>query len=463
MIYKLNNERKLFWKRGLIFILSIYLIFTYLYALIYIPVNGDAGFYLSVSDELAEGVVPYKEINLSYPPLAMYCLAIVRLLVGNTPVYWPYLLFILLLHSANAFLIYRIAIQICSHFCALLIGLCYLIIVFQIEGVYIMLEPFVVFFSLLAVYFFFYKKTSKAMFWCGVFSGLAFLCKQYGLGTFALIGSFLFLESLQKKINLKVFLSFIIGFAVTLLIGLISLFIQSVTLSQLLKQLFGVSYGHYSVEQWIFYSVTFLKITGFFFLLLVLLVFFIVRKKVLRPRILFLIAAIGGYSLQFYFQPYAHYGIIILPFLLLLLAFFFHYLQQSSFAYTYPYALIFVVLMFFQKNIRNFRYYTTYWDRQIQYERAELVRPFIKDKKTFFPDYPEMYFILDAEPTDLKNSGFGFSNYMTSQALNDLFSQTDVIQISSSPEAKEIYTKSGFFMRFKTLYTHPEFYILGKK
>ena len=451
-------------KKAVLYFISAYLFLIYGYALLKIPVNGDGGFYLSVADAIVEGTVPYKDLYVSYPPVGLYFFAFIRLITGNTPVYWPYLLSVILLHSINAVLIHGISRKICSNYSAILLGLSYLIIVFHIEGVHIMLEPFVVFFSLLATKIYFQeKRTSKQLLLCGIYCGLSFLSKQYGLGSFLLLLFFYSIEVFTRKLNISSLFIFTSGFFLSIILCLGFLIALDINLYHLKHQLFGVSYGQHSLHQLSSYSIEFFKETNFLWLIILITIFFIWQKKIFQLRLLYLFAAVLGFMLQFYFQPFKHYGIIMVPFLLLILAVFFHELNKTGFFKLYPFILVAIILLFVQKNARTFRHNINYWDRKLQYADAALIHSIMGQTKAYLPDHPELYFILDIEPVDAPKFGFSFSNYLPNKEMEYLLAQTNFVIISTLPEALNAYHDAGFFTRFHVRFQHPRFIIFDKK
>src|SRR5688572_24277364 len=78
--------------------------FLYGHALIYADVNLDAGYYLGLAQQVANGKLLYKELLNNYTPLAIYYFAAVMAIFGDG---YPVILFSLfLVLFLSAFLLY---------------------------------------------------------------------------------------------------------------------------------------------------------------------------------------------------------------------------------------------------------------------------------------------------------------------------------------------------------------------
>jgi hypothetical protein len=414
----------------------IYLLVIYLHALINAPVTTDAGYYLSYAREIARGNVPYKDFPLAYTPFGIYCFSVVSLLTGSSIAYWPYLLFIVLLHWCNAYLIYNITSKTIGKFGSMMLAFTFLLLVYQIEGLYCTLEAFVVFFILLAIrqYLIFTDRRFSHIY-TGIFCGLAFLSKQYGIGIFVLLWFLYTIDLLKGRTNIKRYSSFVAGFFAIIFLFILFFTIQGLNIKEIYSQLFRVSYGQHSVNQWVYKTYNFLISVKFIWVLIVGFLIFLWKAMIFKKEVLLAFGGILGFSLQFYFETYDHYGILILPFLIIWLFLIFKVTSTVPFKGVYSIFILIGLLIFINNNRMFFRWNVNGWNREEQYKTAAILNNYVKGKSAYFFSYPEHYFILNLSSIDLKKVGYTFSNIYSysnssSDKINTVISRSEVLVFS---------------------------------
>lgn len=149
-----------------------------------LPVNDDAGFYLRVAEKISQGVPPYSELQLGYTPVAVFLFSLLFRLSQEKET------LVLAAFSLQAVAMIAVAVVFdrflgttrLSRSWRVLFASQLVVAMVWLEGGYIVLEPLTVLFMLLAVWFGFRERSN--WFLAGLFGGLAFLTKQYGLSCF---------------------------------------------------------------------------------------------------------------------------------------------------------------------------------------------------------------------------------------------------------------------------------------
>jgi hypothetical protein len=151
--------------------------------------NYDAGYYLSITNYIHNGLNLFSNIHIDYTALTFYIILPLKYILGEYFDYKTAILFIYLLQIVNAYLIYKIGLTLnfknkISHIGALT----YLLLSITNEGEYYVLEPCVYLFGLSAIYYILKNSNNvKHNLYTGVFAALSFFSKQYGFGYSVLI------------------------------------------------------------------------------------------------------------------------------------------------------------------------------------------------------------------------------------------------------------------------------------
>lgn len=274
-------------------------------------IGSDAPYYLSVARDISSGLVPYKDIYLSYTPLAMYFNALLFKIFSGFE-YSLFLFFQYLLIFAGGLLLYLInwrQIDIQKQKAGLL-SVFFVLAVMSSDGNDIALEIYSVLFVLFSLFFFF----KNNIFWVGFFLGLSFFCKQFGLLNFV---PFFLWFLLEKKHFLLQLPKIAAGALVPLLLFLLYFVgFQNIPLASLFNQLNGAAYVSYTLVSW--GSITDYLIGAKVFILLVIpLVFY---KDIQKDRLnFFLIVGVVVNLLPLMLQSFQHYYINTFPFLFVLI------------------------------------------------------------------------------------------------------------------------------------------------
>ena len=205
--------------------LTLLVLQLYADALLYAPVNVDAGYYLPTAIHLSQGLVPINEIHLGYTPLALYILAFVAKIVGDGNSSYQYFLgTIFFFQFSCAYLVYRLGSFICPqrslrYLSAILTLLCFYIH----EGDGIFLEAPTTFFALLGAYALLSKPTRCLnLILAGSCGFLSFFSKQYGLASIPAYAGFCLLRPLPISQRIKMIVFVVVGFALPLLLVIVA-------------------------------------------------------------------------------------------------------------------------------------------------------------------------------------------------------------------------------------------------
>ena len=114
-------------------------------------INPDANYYIGVSRFLMEGKVPFSDFQLGYTPLSFYIMCIPFSIFGNS--FTTALAVLYLFHIVNAFWVYKICCQYsASQWLSAFTAILSLMLCLTCDGSSYVLEPFVLFFGLPAIY-----------------------------------------------------------------------------------------------------------------------------------------------------------------------------------------------------------------------------------------------------------------------------------------------------------------------
>ena len=171
---------------GALILLIIGFILSYHFSYI----SSDAPYYLMVAKDISKGAIPYKEIYLSYTPIMMYLNSLL-FLVFEEPNYKIFLSFQFLLIAIVLFIFLRIIIKyfMLSVIDAILLTSFMGVSILSSDGNLIILEVYSMLMVIIA--FFCFQKGYYVL--VGIFLGLSFFCKQYGLINFLPFYLYIFL------------------------------------------------------------------------------------------------------------------------------------------------------------------------------------------------------------------------------------------------------------------------------
>ena len=114
-------------------------------------INPDAGYYLSTAEALRTGAVPLRDLHLSYLPAVMWFLALTATVLGSS--YEVYLSAVLIFQLLTAVMVYALLHSVTRHRAlSFFVGALTPLLMYVYDGQYVILEPFVTFFALAAIY-----------------------------------------------------------------------------------------------------------------------------------------------------------------------------------------------------------------------------------------------------------------------------------------------------------------------
>ncbi len=296
----------------------------------------DSAYYLLYVAKIGEGLIPYQDIALGYPPLwfyLMYALSAPFGISAYTPEYFLFIHFLFV--AGNAICVYFITKYFSQNrSLSLFASWLYLISCYWLEGCFILLEVPSTFFGLLASCFILYhSKHSNGWFVLyGVVAACAFWTKQYGFGYFFLCALLIIFQKRHwQKLGF-----YILGYVFTFIV---CFSIWGENILHLVITDYGTKSG---AEAGFDKSLTGILITYTDFMLwlikkcapalpLALILLFIPFKdKSKLCEWLFCLCGFFGFSLQFIFNTNAHYCLYLVPFGIILMMLMSTYLKQIS-------------------------------------------------------------------------------------------------------------------------------------
>lgn len=278
-------------------------------------INPDANYYIGASRFIMEGKVPFVDFQLGYTPLSFYIMCIPLSMFGVS--FTTALAALYIVHIVNAFWVYKICCQYSTNqWLSIFTAVLSLMLCLICDGGSYVLEPFVLFFGLPAIYLLKTESIKKIMF-SGFLCFCAFWCKQYGLGFICLALVYLcFYHSVGMPLIRKL-LYLLLGFVAGLVVFVALFWIQGVDPLAILS-LSGNNYQREGMQGFINAWRTLLIIIP---LLVLPIIMMVIRLKEMRKHLLLCVSFCGvfGFMLQCYVRFYGHYLILVMPFCALLL------------------------------------------------------------------------------------------------------------------------------------------------
>lgn len=278
-------------------------------------INPDANYYIGVSRFLMEGKVPFLDFPPGYTPLSFYIMCIPFSFCGIS--FTTALAVLFLFHIINAFWVFKICCQYSANqWLSVFTAVLSLMLCLVCDGSSYVLEPFVLFFGLPAIYLLKTESIIKIMF-SGFLCFCAFWCKQYGLGFICLAMVYLCLFHFMGMPLIRKLLYLLLGFLAGLVIFTALFWIQGIDPLAILS-LSGSDYRRDGILGFIDAWRTLFIITP---LLILPVIMVFIRIKEMRKHLLLYIAFCGvfGFMLQCYVRFYGHYIILVMPFCALML------------------------------------------------------------------------------------------------------------------------------------------------
>ena len=234
--------------------------------------------------------------------------------------YTQALLILYFIHFVNSFLVYKIfRNQNCTKSWSWYGSLLFLMCCLLFQGVVYVLEPFVIFFGLMALYSL-HKRTTFYLILTGISCSLSFLCKQYGMGFLVLVVIFLIIQENYTYRSIKKILLVLSGFSIGLVAFIVFMKLQGVELANMMNKLSGSDYHREGFKGFLIaYFYLFTRLSP---LLIAFVVALIYLKNVVKDKF-WVISIVGilGFMLACYVRLYSHYLLLVSPFAVFLIVY----------------------------------------------------------------------------------------------------------------------------------------------
>ncbi|MBD3588979.1 hypothetical protein [Bacteroides sp. GM023] len=461
----MKNIELILSKYGYILFVFI-LVCSYIYSLTIVPVNADYGYYVGAAKSIAQGLIPYRDISLGYPPFVFYILSIPYTLCGTgiSPLVPMYIAF--LFNLANGYLIWLILKNFgISKFIRQYTIVLYIIYLYSVESVFLGLEPFATFWGLLGTYIL--LKNKRCLGIAGLCLTLAFLCKQYALLYAPVYAMLILLLRVDKTIKERILTVLQVALWSLISVLIVHLFFVFLTgQGDYFTLLLGTGYGRRSFSGIV--EVLRKRFFHMFFIVLLIPIVWNSSSRLEIKRMIFLSVSIFLLLLQNYYDTSPHYLIFIVPYVVVLVAIIlnnilFVWVRIASCLVVLSFAVFFLV-----KATENYQitrrdennHCTITRDQQLEVVRflQKVVPPKSKTVVARQWNYlvtPHLYGLVDIAPTNYRNTRFGFEEDLQ---LLDQVKDAEVLIIETS---HPLYGE--FIKQFKSpyqSYTYKDVHVL---
>jgi len=442
------------------------LVCGYIYSMTIAPVNADYGYYVGAAKSMAEGLVPYRDISLGYPPFVFYLLSIPYVLCGAdiSPLVPMYIAF--LFNLVNGYLIWLILKNFeVNKFIRQYAVILYIVYLYSVESVFLGLEPFATFWGLLGTYILLKNKRYLGV--AGLCLTMAFLCKQYALlyaPVYALLILFLRVDKTVKERILTVLQVALWSLISVLIVHLFLVYLTGQ--GDYFTHLLGTGYGRRSFSGVI--EVLRKRFYHMFFIVLLIPIVWNRSSRLEIKRMIFLSISIFLLLLQNYYDTSPHYLIFIVPYVVVLIAII---LNNISFVWGRVASCLVVLslaVFFLVKATKDYQiiredennHCVITRNQQLEVVRflQEVVPPKSKTVVARQWNYlvtPHLYGLVDIAPVDYRNTRFGFEE---DQQLLEQVKDADVLIVETS---HPLYGE--FIKQFKSpyqSYTYKDVHVL---
>ena len=286
------------------------------------PLESDEGVYAFMGQRVLAGEVPYRDYFDHKPPVVYYIYALIFKIFGQT--IFSIRFATALLSLLTAIFIFLAGRRLFSEAFGLVSAFLYALFSGgpMIEGAGSNTEVFMVLFLMAAFYFFTGKRTTRDLFFCGLFSGLAFMTKQVAALNFLVLLMFVFWEPEAKRLGSLLILGFLI-----FPLGFTLYFWLNRGLAEFIDYafLFNLGYTQPSLNLFSLYRTLYIALVENSVLWLLALggmLYIIIRERERKAWLItlyFLASLVGVYLGGFFF---GHYYIQVIPAMCLLSALF---------------------------------------------------------------------------------------------------------------------------------------------
>lgn len=386
------------------------------------PISPDSAYYLSIVERISDGIIPYSELKIGYTPLVFYITLAFKKIFSVGINYEFYLTLNYIFQLACAFLIFKITnLFTKQNLFSFLAAAFFLISAHWNDGNYFLLEIPALFFGLTAIYLCLTKSSTTSYFTVGLFTAASFLCKQYGLGFLALSFSLALFETNKIKSILLITLGFTIPVICCFLYWGHDFFNAIFTEYGKNRTLVDSLLTFSNRVIYLFVRVPIL-IASFYYIPII----YKKSEKQHKKAILFLLFAISGFFLQFYFAKYAHYYLLILPFVSILT--FLILSKNNTKTTTFIVGITFLMSVYATYHDQFYCVYIKQNDiRNNQYKLSlKLLKLTDRNKTLYISDVGliSQYYLTNMQPPNINTIGYTFG-----MALNK---ETHLKQINSA-------------------------------
>lgn len=389
------------------------------------PILGpDSGFYLSVARMLYSGKVFFTEIAVPYNPLAIATVGLPYLFTDEPDYRWSLLINIFFTIGSSVILFHILQrFENSDKNMHLFICLFFILLCLSFDGSHILLEPISVFLQLsaLSIYLRYRQKLNFSLILIsGIFLGLSFLAKQFGLFLLLPIG----IDILLRRNNL-IKEGFLLLLGMLLPLGLLFFYYQAkgVAFSMYLQFILGkgmhLDMGtgtgfNYDFKELLLALVNFGLFNAYLIVLLVLL--FIYRKKIDRLSILFLILPPVS-MVVLYFASYSHYFLYIIPYCLIAAGYLLNLSDRKKFKYAIIFSFVFSLFFLSSYAFQNLKKRQTLCEEQR--ESTQVLKSQIAPHSEVFLNGPtQAYYALGTfNSIKLDKIGFVFPSYLYTETI----------------------------------------------
>ena len=455
----------------IILTLSIVLIGVLHVIFLFKSVSRDAGAFLTIASGILKGNLPYVNYFDHKPPGVYYLLASFLALKNSI---YAAKLGTMLFNMATAVVLFFIGKKLWIKEVGILSDIFYLTGLLVYEGYYVLTEPFLAFFSSLAILCFvehYHTKKYPYLFLSGIMIGISMLFKQTGILTLFGIFFFYLLEIIKsKRIVLHIKDGTMLSMGFLLPIVLASFYFYSVNaLNDLIYCVFSVnlhSYGTNSIVAFLYYNyndlfyfplIWILSISG---VVIAVVQHFKTYNKNQNKEIFISIMLIFS-AIPIVIRQYPHYYIQILPFASLLASYTIFKLKEPMKSILESDRLkivaIFVILALIAPTLVQISigaYSVKSYNLNDELEIADYIKSHTKpDEKIFvIAAQPEYYFLSNREPMN-KNI------YLLPINLNNTYTEESIIQDLKDEEIRYVLVRehgSSLDEKIKGIYLYIE-------
>ena len=405
-----QNINNIYWKVCFYLVVIILTVIPSILAILHAPIDVDSGYYISVIRRIIDGYTPYKDIKVGYPPIFFYFTVTIIKIFHIPNKYEYYLLIHFLFQYLNAFILYRITHFIVkSHLLSVLVAFLYLTCSHWNNGASFLLETPTLLWGLISMYIILIFKENVGNFiFTGIACSFAFLTKQYGIVFLVLV----LLFPTQKFPKIKQIVFIIIGFFLPLIV--FYMIFGNLFLSMLFGEGYGKGSNGYGIRNFKMIMQSVVYFYKWLFPCIGISYFYLPHILLSKNRNLILILLLGVhlFFLQFFFAPWSHYYLLIIPFASLLSVLLLEVQYKYKWVYYVFFGLTLCISIYKTYNNRVRKIYiNASYLKEEQYKDANSILSIIPKNKSMYISsigYQPLYFTTNRLPPNLKNISYSF-------------------------------------------------------